>query len=117
MTACRAHRGKVAVGGITRSQFQLVEKGAEGNFARDGQRTTCNEYTYFHNSPGKFSTEAESVAAFANDKGLGEFARRCAIGTGQSPGVIYIRTPPSEDNNCVWSRALTSSPAMRQEAR
>lgn len=107
----------MAVEGIARSQFQLVEKGAEGNFARDGQRTTCNEYTYFHNSPGKFSTEAESIAAFANDKGLGEFARRCAIGTGQSPGVIYIRTPPSEANNYVCSRALTSSPAMRQEAR
>ncbi|MFP2925526.1 NAD(P)-binding protein [Pyxidicoccus sp. 3LG] len=100
------YRHRMAVGGIARSQFLLVEKGALGNFSQDGQCTTCDEFTYFHKSPGKFTTEAESIAAFANDNGLGEFARRCAIGNGQSPGVIYIRTPPSKDDACIWSRAL-----------
>lgn len=39
------HRHRIAVGGIARSQFLRVEKGALGNFADRGQFTTCETTT------------------------------------------------------------------------
>ncbi|MFP2925176.1 NAD(P)-binding protein [Pyxidicoccus sp. 3LG] len=97
------YRHRIAVGGIARTQFLRVEKGAPGNFAVEGKGTTSDEYVYFHPSKD-FLTEKERIAAIQADKGLFDFAGRCGIGSGKSPGVIYIRPFPSLDPERYWHR-------------
>jgi len=103
------HGQRLAVGGIARTQFRRVEKGACGNFPGDGRLTTCAEYTYFFESPKKFDTVEDCIAALQKDEALTGFMIKCGLCYNiRTPGIIYIRLPllaDSDGSKYLWDNA------------
>jgi hypothetical protein len=87
---------ELAVGGLARSQFLRVAKGALGNFPQEGQFTACDEYRL----PYDYSRDW-GRAPGTNDWGLStqlvfDFLSRPDLRQ-KAPGILHIRVPgPSE---------------------
>ncbi|WP_163997974.1 NAD(P)-binding protein [Pyxidicoccus caerfyrddinensis] len=92
---------RLAVGGMARSQFLRVAKGALGNFREQGQFTTCDEYRLVYDPSGDWLTtglDPSRVFDFLHNR---DFFPKAVF-----PGIVHIhhgmpsdigRTPTRSD--------------------
>jgi hypothetical protein len=99
----------LAVGGMARSQYLRVARGALGNFPREGPFITCEEsrlvYDYTRDySPGESGRSLkllpQEVTRFLHRHGL--------LSGGGSPSIIHIRIPKPVDNSRTPNRRTTA---------
>jgi hypothetical protein len=110
-----------AVGGMARSQFFRVDKGALGNFPREGQYADCDVYRFFYEySPDFVPTEEQLIDRYPDENGyqvpderMSDFLTRCLLSPSKSPGILCIRVPPSTDPDRI-SRRSANADAMRR---
>ncbi|WP_205520120.1 NAD(P)-binding protein [Pyxidicoccus caerfyrddinensis] len=88
----------VAVGGMARTQFVRVEKGAQGNFQEGGGLALSDEYRFFYAyDPSFVPTDKDPYYYYRDrdDNRLPMIMAKCRYTTSKQVGVLHLRTPPS----------------------
>jgi len=96
---------ELAVGGMARSQYLRVAKGALGNFPRGGKFTTCDEYRLRYDYSSDWSTTGlrpRKVTRFLDTRFL-LFRPRASV-----PGILNIRIPKPVDGERTPTRRTTA---------
>ncbi|MFP2929922.1 NAD(P)-binding protein, partial [Pyxidicoccus sp. 3LG] len=82
---------RLAVGGLARSQFLRVPKGALGNFPEGGPFESCDEYRLrYQYSPDYVPSDGEEID---NRASVSSFVTRCGFFRDRAPGILHIRIP------------------------
>ncbi|WP_205525452.1 NAD(P)-binding protein [Pyxidicoccus trucidator] len=109
---------RMAVGGMARSQYLRVPKGAPGNFPRQGQFVTSDSHRAFlRYSPDLEASEWEQqlhTLAYSFVYGRGYFDGYTG---GRSPGVLYIRvySNPGEGPDPFYDKLLGDAWNLREK--
>jgi hypothetical protein len=97
----------VAVGGMARTQFVRVEKGAQGNFQKGGKLARSDEYRFFYEyDPSFVPTEENPYYYYYDDDRLPQIMAKCRYRTSKHVGVLHLRTPPSPVRG--WERRVNA---------
>jgi hypothetical protein len=98
---------ELAVGGLARSQFLRVARGALGNFPQEGQFTTCDEFRFFYDYSYAWSHQYINGAlrlGMDSNAIISAFDRPDLLPLENFPGSIHIRPPQPYDQGRTPTR-------------